>query len=335
MIASLLILLTLTTTSTPDPRPEIVIFTYDSMIARGGLGEIIFPLFEAKCGCRVKVNASGDAVQILSRLEIAIQTKQRLPDVLLGIDQILWDRAKSYALPWGKWKPMGYESIKAEAIVGEGFLPFDLGYFSWIADEELLKEKSLEAPKKLSDLLTPQWKRNFILEDPQTSTPGLGFLLLTQKLRGPDYLNFWSKLKTQWLALLPGWDAAYGIFLKKEAPLVWSYTTSEAYHRNHGDGEKYKAHLVEEIAPLEIEGAMIVNGTKSERLAKDFLEFILSKPVQEAIPLHQWMLPSCRGLQLPKEFQHLPMPRSPFKLSVSDKELKQLMKDWHLAISAP
>ena len=42
--------------------------------------------------------------------------------------------------------------------------------------------------------------------------------------------DVWRKLKPRILTVSKSWDEAYGLFLKGEAPLVLSYTTSPAYH---------------------------------------------------------------------------------------------------------
>src|SRR5206468_2130798 len=115
---------------------------------------------------------------------------------------------------------------------------------------------------RLTELSAPAWKRKLILEDPRTSTPGLDFVLYARAALGERAREFWRGLRGQWLTLAPGWDAAYGLFLKEEAPLVWSYTTSQAYHEEHGDaaGEnrRYSAILFEEGQPIQVEGAALV-----------------------------------------------------------------------------
>lgn len=304
-------------TAMAAPAPDLIVYTYDSFMAEGGLGREIFPLFEKKCGCRVRALASGEVGQMMTRLQLDAERGKPMAHVVIGVDQHLWDRAKQWLEPWGKWSPNGYDRLVSGVRVGktgEGFLPLDYGIFALIADMKALKKSGRPLPTKLSSLLDPQWKRNIILEDPRTSTPGLAFLLYTREILGERAWAFWKGFKSQWLTLTPGWSQAYGIFMKNEAPLVWSYTTSQAYHQEHGDTEgRYRAVLFDEGQPLQIEGAALVKGTLDapgvRDRAKAFLEFLLSPQVQKLIPRRNWMLPVVRGTELPPSFVKLPKPK--------------------------
>lgn len=313
-------------------KPTLVIATYDSFVAKHGLGPEIFPLFEKRCGCNVQALASGDGAQLLSKLQLDAERGKPSAQVVLGLDQSTWERAKPYLEEWGKWEPRGYSKVLKDARVAPGFLPFDYGVFALMSDREQLAAAHLEAPRKLSDLLKPSFRRNVILEDPRTSTPGLAFLLYADAVGGE---GFWPKFRSQWLTLAPGWDGAYGLFLKKEAPLVWSYTTSQAYHEEHGDhaddSRRYRALVFEEGNPVQIEGAALVKGAfeaklasgavnmnigvqelervlKLHKLAQDFIEFLLTPEVQSRIPLGNWMLPVMPGTKLPASFKRIPQP---------------------------
>lgn len=335
-----------------DPSTTLVIATYDSFVAKGGLGPEIFPLFEKKCGCKVKAIAAGDGAQLLSKLQLDAERGKPRAHVVLGLDQSLWERAKPYLDVWGKWQPRGYASIPKDLRVGQGFLPFDYGVMAFMADTARLSELKLQAPRKLTDLLKPEWRRQVILQDPRTSTPGLGFLLYADIVGGE---GFWSKFRSRWLTLAPGWDGAYGLFLKKEAPLVWSYTSSQAYHREHGDLDgRYQALVFEEGNPAQIEGAAIVHGafnveapqlspkvagidrlTDAQRLrkiAQDFLEFLLSPEVQTQVPSKNWMLPVMPGIVLPESFKTIPKPVKIVATPTDASAIEKALADWKRAI---
>jgi thiamine transport system substrate-binding protein len=318
--------------------PVLVVTTYDSIVAKHGLGPAIFPLFEKKCGCKVQAIASGDGAQMLSKLQLdAERAGKSRAHVVLGLDQATWERARPYLEEWGGWEPRGYARVSKDFRIESGFLPFDYGVLSFIADQEQLKALKFEAPKKLADLLGPQWRRQVILEDPRTSTPGLSFVLYADAVGGRD---FWARFRTQWLTLAPGWDAAYGLFLKKEAPLVWSYTTSQAYHEAHGDGSgRYRALVFEEGNPLQIEGAALIKGAfvgkdaeKQRKLARDFLEFLLSPEVQALIPEKNWMLPVMADAKLPDSFRKVPKALKLVRTPTDAKVIERSLTDWKRAI---
>ena len=53
-----------------------------------------------------------------------------------------------------------------------------------------------------------------MIEDPRTSTPGLGLLLWVRELYGDRAPEAWQKLKPRILTVSKGWSEAYGLFLK-------------------------------------------------------------------------------------------------------------------------
>jgi thiamine transport system substrate-binding protein len=310
------------------------------MVAEGGLGPAIFPEFEKVCGCHVRAVSSGDATQILNRLEIDAKRGVSGAQVVLGLDEQLWARAKGYLEDWGDWRPQGWERIAPQisgmqgapgspgAKTPAGFLPFDYGVFAFMADESALAAAGLKAPTSLAELTDPKWRKKLLLEDPRTSGPGLAFLLYALETQGPTFLKAFAG---QWLTLAPGWDGAYQLFLKKEAPLVWSYTTSQAYHEEHGE-KVYRALIFSEGQPFQMEGAAWVRGgVKSERdreRAKRFFEFLLSPKVQELIPRKNYMFPAVEGTKLPESFKKLPKPSKRVPIARDAVEIDTALKDW-------
>ncbi len=64
-------------------------------------------------------------------------------------------------------------------------------------------------PRSFEDLLKPDYRNRIILEDPRTSSPGLGFLLWTIAVYGENYLAYWERLMPNILTITEGWDSAY------------------------------------------------------------------------------------------------------------------------------
>lgn len=317
--------------------PELRVAAYDSLAADGGWLKAIVPDFEKRCACAVRLLPSGDAGQLLARLKLDAERGKPVAQVAVGLDQNLWKEAGGVAEPWKSWKPRGWERIPPELRQGDGFLPIDRGYYALMADTRELKRLGLPVPRKLSDLLNPKWKRRILLEDPRVSTPGLAFLLYTSDVLGDGAPGFWKGLSGQWLTLAAGWDAAYGLFLKEEAPLVWSYLSSEAYHREKGDSEgRYRALALEEGAPLQIEGAIRVAGASSAEAdanrAREFLEFLVSEGAQERLPKTQWMWPARRGVKLPKSFEGLALPARVHSRGRGPKDLQAVLREFERSI---
>lgn len=344
-------------TLSSDPstqKVELVVYTYDSIAAQGAIGPALVSLFEQNCGCTVKLVAHGDGGQLMNRLQLDIRRGKRIADVVLGIDQFLWPRIKQFTDGWSKsgsdsgpnWVPRGYGDLLDNVRVEPGFLPFDYGLLTWMADREALAEQ--RPPQTLAGLIDPRWTRKLILEDPRTSTPGLVFLLYTQKILGDSVWNYWKALSQQWLTLPPGWSSAYQLFLREEAPLVWSYQTSQAYHdeaarRDQGGAERapgkgvrscsrYQALVLDEGQPLQVEGAALIKGvlfdSEKTRLAKEFLEMLISIEAQSLIPTKAWMMPVRKGVVLPESFERLSAPKSIIQLTPEKSEIDQILHQW-------
>ena len=316
--------------STADSRRILTVLTYDSLMAEGGLGPELVSRFEKGCECRVKVQVVGDAAQMVSRLQLERVRARSETQVVVGVDQMLWPQVRSMAL---RWTAEG----KFEHEVEPGFTPLDYGILGWIwnPDWKGFSGGVAEAPSKWSDLLYPKWLRLLLLQDPRTSSPGLGFVIGARVAQGASAPAFFRELRRQWMTLPAGWSGSYEIFLLGGAPLVWSYTTSQAYHLSRDPKSRLRAVVFDEGNPLQIEGAFIVEAAvrdpESLALARRFVGFLASREIQELIPSRQWMLPALKGVSLPREFLEVPAPK---KLLVpsSDLDLRAILKEWELWI---
>jgi thiamine transport system substrate-binding protein len=325
-----ILLLLLALGSAQAAETPLRVSAYDTLLAKGGWLADVIPLFEKRCGCKVRASSVGDGGQLVGRLKLDASRGKSSTDVVVGLDQHVWERARPWTEGWGEWRPAGFGEIAEELRVGDGFLPFDYGAFALMADGAALKKAGLVAPSRLADLLDPKFKRNIILQDPRASTPGLAWVLYVERALGDGADEFWKKFRGQWLTLAAGWDAAYGLFLKGEAPLVWSYVTSQAYHREHGDKEgRYRAVLFDEGQPIQVEGAALVKAKQRHPRAREFLEFLISAEAQRLVPLRNWMLPARRDVPLPESFRTLPKPSKLIRIDAGATEVETLLERWN------
>ena len=156
---------------------KLTIYTYDSFTAEWGPGPQVEKAFEAECACDVEFVSVADGVALLNRVKLeGAATKA---DVVLGLDTNLTAEAKATGL----FAPHG---ISAESLtVPEGwsddtFLPYDYGYFAVIYDTEKLKTP----PASLKELVEGDPEQKIVIQDPRTSTPGLGLLLWVKAVYG-------------------------------------------------------------------------------------------------------------------------------------------------------
>ncbi|RYZ73343.1 MAG: thiamine ABC transporter substrate-binding protein [Proteobacteria bacterium] len=307
----------------PAELSELVVYTYDSITASGGMSSLIEKEFKKQTGKDLKWKAGGDGEWIASQLETDFKIRKKSgADIVLGIDEPMYPRVEKYLVPLKT--PLTVKE-RRDAIRKQNFPKlaiFDYGYFTFIADTEY---RPLELFAKnwsefFAELNGPRW----ILEDPRTSTPGFGFLALFSSLNPSE--KTWAKLKLRTLTYAPGWSEAYAAFLKGSAPLVWSYTSSEAYHRSKGES-RYRALIMNGGHPMQIEGVGIV---KDSELAQKFVTILLSKEVQEKIAETQWMYPA-RNVTLPDSWSEL---REPMRLPAPRENLlrAQQIETWKSSV---
>ncbi len=133
-----------------------------------------------------------------------------------------------------------------------------------------------------------------------------------------------------------GWSEAYGLFLKDEAPMVLSYTTSPAYHIIAEKKDNFAAAKFEEGHYQQIEVAGMIASSKNQTLAKQFLSFMQSEKFQSIIPANNWMYPAalCKK-KLPDAFKTLidPSPALLFDESEIAKNRKAWVKEWLNALA--
>ncbi|PBB34239.1 MULTISPECIES: thiamine ABC transporter substrate binding subunit [unclassified Mesorhizobium] len=267
-----------------EAKDKLTVYTYESFTADWGPGPAVRKEFEAECGCDLEFVSVADGVALLNRVKLeGAGTKA---DVVLGLDTNLTADAKASGL----FAPHG---AVADLNVPGGwkddtFVPFDYGYFAVVYDTEKLKTP----PKSLKELVEGAGPDKIIIQDPRTSTPGLGLLLWVKSVYGDKAPEAWAKLKPKVLTVTPGWSEAYGLFTKGEAPMVLSYTTSPAYHMVAENTERYQAASFEEGEYLQIEVAGITKTGAKNPLAEKFIAFMTGPKFQDIIPETNWMFPA-------------------------------------------
>ena len=296
---------TLTPSPTPalsaTPTPELVVYTYDGITSEWGLGPKIFPAFERQCGCKVKVVAPGDVGSFLSRL-IAEKNNAKA-DVALGIDNTFKRIAKEKDL-LQPYTPKNFGEVDPSLFDGDyRFIPFDWGYVAFVYDSEALPNP----PASLDDLLKPEYRKKFVLEDARTSSPGKVFLHWVAAEKGDATRAYLQALKPQVLTVTPGWSEAYNLFLAGEAPMVLSYSTSPAYHLINENTTRYQAAIFSSL-PRQVEYVSLVKNAPHPELAKRFVEFMLSEEAQQEVPLGNYMYPAVPSTPLPDAFGLTPFP---------------------------
>ncbi|MCB5174259.1 thiamine ABC transporter substrate binding subunit [Microvirga lenta] len=283
-------------------KPTLTVYTYSSFAGKYGPGKTVKERFEAICACELVWVTSEDAGSMVGRLRL--EGEDTKADAVVGLDMNLAAEAKAL----GIFAPHGVKVSDLSLPIewsDETFIPFDWGYLAFVYDSTKLSNP----PKSLKELVENPNGPKIVLQDPRTSAPGLGFLLWMRQVYGDKAEEAWTQLKPRIVTFTKGWSEAYGLFMKGEADMVMSYTTSPAYHIVAEKKENYKAAAFAEGHYLHVELAGMTRTTKQPELAKKFMEFVLSEPFQSAMPEGNWMMPAkTPQTGLPAAFKGLVQP---------------------------
>ena len=284
--------------------PVLQVLTYDSFVTEWGPGPAIEAAFEETCACDLQFVGAGDGAALLARLQL--EGPRTDADIVLGLDTNLTAAARETGL----FAPHG---VTAEldlpiAWTDTEFLPFDWGYFAFVGNA------GEEAATSLRNLAVSDLK--IVIQDPRSSTPGLGLLMWVNAAHPDDAPAIWDALADNIVTVTSGWSEAYGMFLDGEADAVLSYTTSPAYHLIAEEDDSKVAWAFDEGHYMQVEVAGKVAGTDQPELADQFMAFMVSDAFQSVIPTTNWMYPAVTPADgLPEGFETLVTPEKSLLLS--------------------
>ncbi len=286
-VAAFLLLAVAGSCSPVNAQGKLVVHTYESFVTEWGPGPAVEKAFELQCGCDLELIGVGDAVAMLNRLKI--EGKRSSADIVLGLDNSLVSDAQATGL----FAPHATDTSAVTVPGGfssDIFVPFDYGHFAVIFDSDRVKNP----PASLEELVSGDPSLKIAIQDPRTSTPGLGLLLWMKAVYGDKAGEAWSRLKGRVLTVSPDWSGAYALLTKGEAAMVFSYVTSPAYHRIAEGTDRYRAASFLEGHYLQVEVAgMTLKGAENPLAAK-FLAFMVSPAFQDIIPQTNWMFPAAK-----------------------------------------
>lgn len=284
--------LALTAFAAQAETPVLTVLTYDSFISEWGPGPVVEKAFEEVCGCDLRFVSGGDGAALLARVQLegaAIDA-----DIVLGLDTSLTARAGATGL----FAPHGQPAATALPVAFDDplFLPYDWSWLAFIYD----KARMPAPPGSFEALAASDAK--ILIQDPRSSSPGLGLLLWVQAAYGDRAAEIWTGLADNIVTVTPGWSEAYGMFLAGEADMVLSYTTSAAYHRIAEKDDSKDWAEFSEGHYLQVEVTGILASTDQMDLARQFLAFSQSPAFQSALPETNWMYPAT-AIPLPEGYE--------------------------------
>lgn len=317
----------------------ITLMTHDSF----NISKKVLHQFEDENHVKVRFLKSGDAGAAL--IQAILSKSNPLADVFFGVDNTFLSRALKADIFIPYVSPL-LADIPAELKLDKSnrLLPADYGDVCLNIDKGWFVKNNLQIPTDLAELVKPEYRGLTVVENPATSSPGMAFLLATIGRFGEDaYLNFWKQLRANKVLVANGWnDAYYGSFTaasKGDRPIVVSYASSPAatvfFSKEPLDQSPTAAVLGNKSAFRQIEFVGILKGTKKQRLAEKLVDFILSRPFQEDIPLQMFVFPANQQAKLPEVFiKHAQVAKDPAQVAPAaiEKNRQQWLEEWTEAV---
>ncbi|MCP4362915.1 MAG: thiamine ABC transporter substrate-binding protein [Chloroflexi bacterium] len=308
-----------TTTATTAPEIDadqpvsepltLTLMTHSSF----AISETVLQAFEQEHNVAIELLPSGDAGAALNQAILAKDNP--LADLFFGVDNTFMGRALAEDIFEPYQSPLLANIPDAlELDSSHRLLPVDYGDVCLNYDKVWFAEQGLDIPQSLSDLTDPAYAGLLVAENPATSSPGLAFLLATIAEFDTDgdytYLDYWADLRANDVLITNGWeDAYYGYFSVPsggERPLVVSYASSPPAEFIYADPPVEESPTASVVAPgtcfRQIEFVGILQGTENRDLAETFIDYMLSQPFQEDIPLNMFVFPANENAHLPPEF---------------------------------
>ena len=263
---------------------------------------------------------------VLSR--IRLEGSNTKADVVLGLNNNIMAQAQETGL-------LAKHNVDTSKVTIPGgwnsdyFVPFDYGYFAFVYN----KSKMKNPPKSLKELVDRD-DFTIIYQDPRTSITGQGLLLWMKTVYGDNAADAWQKVAKKTVTVSKGWSDSYPMFLKGESDMVLSYSTSPAYHIIAENDEQYAAADFTEGQYAQIELAAKMKSSKHQKLADEFMYFILTDDFQSVMATGNWMYP-VTDIALPKGYDQLTLPSKMLSLDpqVVAKQLKSWTREWQMALS--
>ncbi len=320
-------LLLLTLIVLANDKPTLTIYTYEAFASSWGPAPKITRAFEKEHNCVLKFVGVSSSIGALRKVQL--EGKRTKADILLGLDTSIAQVAKKTGL----FALHGLNTSMLDLPItynDDTFVPFDYSYFAFVYDADKLKN----VPDSFDALASMPKDFKIVIQDPRSSTAGLGLLLWIKSVYGDKTVEYWKHLAPHILTIPKGWSEAYGLFLKGEADMVLSYTTSPAYHIVEENKTNIKAAAFKEGHYGQIEVAAVLKSSKQQALAKKFLAFMHSQTFANIIPTANWAYPVVKITQLPKAVETLYRPKQMILMDGKTVEAKRkaIVNEWLEAI---
>ena len=284
----------------------------------------VIPVFEEIFNCNIKLKEFKN-VQLMFQ-QIITEKDSSEVDIILGLDNTLSAEAISESL-FIDYEPKNLKFVQKELIFDKTnhLNPVYYCNLAFIYNSDAIEEP----PETFGEMQDGKFKNMIVIPNPETSSFGRSMLLWSVSAFGENgYGHFWRSVKENIFTVAEDYDDAYNTFLAAEAPLLFGFSTIPVYNSQINKTTKYRSTIPQEGGYNLIHGVGITRSTKNQRLAEQFVEFLLTEDFQSLIPKETWMFPVNKKVELPYNFKLIPKPKKDLTGELSSRVVKKRLKSW-------
>lgn len=290
----------------------VTVIAHDSFT----ISEESLAAFATETGIDVEILSSGDTGTMVA--EAILVAGNPIADVMFGIDNTFLQRGLDADLFEPYRSPRLGDLIDGLAIDPEHRVtPIDYGD---VCVNYWIDALPADPPQSLEDLTDPAFADQLVVQSPETSSPGLAFLLAT--IAGTDdWESYWADLVANGVSVTAGWEDAYYTEFTAgggDRSLVVSYASSPPAEVIYADPpvDTAPTGILADSCFRQIEFAGVLRGAANPEGARRFIDFLLSERFQEEIPLSMFVFPALASAELPPEFaEHAVLTDNPLTMA--------------------
>ena len=288
------------TTSSGQAGSVVTIATHDSW----AMDKKVMADFTKETGITVRIAEQGDVGVLTNKL--VLTQGDPVADGVFGIDNTFASRAIQAGVLARYRTMVRPASVTRFDLPGDdaAYLnPIDYGDVCVNVDDVWFAKKHLAPPTSLADLTKPTYKNLFVTPGATTSSTGLAFLLATVGAYGDSWPTYWKALMANGTKIDAGWNDAYEVDFTAGGgngtrPIVASYSSSPPFTIPKGSTKPTTSALLDTCF-RQVEYAGVLAGAKNPIGAEKFIDFMVRREFQQALPDNMYVYPVDTTIPLP------------------------------------
>lgn len=273
------------TACTNNEPAGVTLVTHDSFV----MSNAMVAAAKKATGPNFKIVRAGDVGELTGKL---VLTKDApIGDIVYGIDNTFASVIESNDLLDGTI----------------GLVPIDFADICFNVDINYFKAKKLVIPDHWKDLTKPEYRNLTVIENPNLSSTGLGFLVSTFAAFPNENatVKWLSAFRDNGVKVAGSWEDAYytdfsGSAGKGKYPIVLSYSSSPADEVDEMGNAKTVALRKDCFRQTEYAG--VLSGARNPAGGEALIKFMQSKTFQESLPSSMYVYPIDKSVALPESW---------------------------------